>query len=252
MKPEDFAQQIEDFLLGRLNETERKAFEKALANDETLREEVAFRQLIVKGTKQEGRDQLKNRLKQIHEQVANDSDMENTTIQRKLWPRLIAIAASIVLLLVSGGYFFLNNEAFDPKVAYEEYYKAAPLRLASRDDNTEKAILQLNEYYNDKDYGNALPVIEKLLDTDSTNSIMQLAAGICHLELNQIEKARKQFLSIIKAQDFRLKHQANWYMALTYLKEGKLKQTQSFLNPIVKDSKADHHYEALELTKLLK
>jgi Flp pilus assembly protein TadD, contains TPR repeats len=110
----------------------------------------------------------------------------------------------------------------------------------------------LNELYNNKEYKRALPLFEKLLLSDSTNARLRLGAGICHLELQQLDAARTQFLSIIEAKDFRLQHQANWYMALTYLKTGNVEAAQKYLNPIVVNSKADHHEEAMELMERLK
>jgi len=242
----NITEQIEKFLLGQLNQEEYEAFEKALISDQSLREEVSFRKLAIKGTKLSGKNELKDRLKKIHNKYESNSKSERQTKKINLWTKWIGVAASFTILITSGLFLFNNNE-FDTQIAFEKYYKPAPLRLASRDLNAEKTILQLNEYYNNNEYDKALPFFQKFLAIDSTNSRIRLGAGICHLELNQLNLARTQFLSIIKVRDFRLQFQASWYMALTYLKEGNLEEAQKYLDPIINNSKADHYEHAKEI-----
>lgn len=244
-------EQIEDYLRGRLSQKEHEAFEKALENDQDLQKELAYVKLTIQGAKKSGRDDLKNRLKRIQKEYEGGNKEIIETKKISLWPKWIGIAAS-VLLIITAGIFFLGKDELNTQRAFNEYYEAAPLRLATRDLDTEKTIVQLNEYYTNKDYNDALPYFQKLLAIDSMNARMQLGIGICYLELDQLKSARNHFLSIIKAQDFRLQHQANWYMALSYLKEGKLDDAKKYLAPIINDSKADHHTQSIELMEKLK
>ena len=243
-------EQIEDYLLGRLSQEEQAAFEKELATNQILQDEVSFRRLTIHGVKQSGKDEMRDRLKKIHKEYERKNDNQINTKINQIWPKWIGIAAS-VLLLITAGIFFLDKNEFNSQVAFNEYYEAVPLRLATRDSKTEKTILQLSELYNNKEYKKALPYFQNMLDIDSQNTRMRLGAGICHLELNQLNSARAQFLDIIKAKDFRLQHQANWYMALTYLKEGNLVEVKKYLTPIMNDSKADHHEDAIEIMEQL-
>jgi len=241
----DQHQIIEDYLQNKLNGEERAAFEKQLSMDDALKEEVALLAIIMNGVKKSGRDQLKSRLQKIHEVQTQTIP---TTKTRRLWPMMTGIAASIALLIVAG-IFFMKNQKVSPQLAFENYYKPYSLKLASRDATDKIDYLQINELYINKKYKAALSLLEKALLKDPTNARLQLATGICHLELNELASARLNFLAIVKSNDLRLTDKANWYLALSYLKEGKIPKMKSALDSIINNPDADHHNEAKELLK---
>jgi len=243
----DQNQKIEDYLQNKLNAEERAAFEKQLSMDDGLKQEVELLSVVMKGVKKSGKDQLKNRLQKIHNAQTQTTPATKT---RRLWPMVAGIAASIALLIVGG--IFMKNQKADPQMAFESFYQPYSLKLASRDATTDnKEYLKINELYFNKKYKAALPLLENALLTDPTNAGLQLATGICHLELNQLEAARLNFLAILKSKNSRWMDKANWYLALSYLKAGKIPEMKSALDSILKNPDADHHNEAKELLRAL-
>jgi len=240
----DQNKKMEDYLRNKLNKEERAAFEMQLSTDDALKQEVELLSIVINGVKKSGRDQLKSRLQKIHE-----TETSPASKTRRLWPMIAGIAASIALLMVVG--IFIKNQKVSPQMAFENFYQPYSLQLASRDATDNKEYLKINELYFNKKYKAVLPLLKKALLTDSTNARLNLATGICHLELNLLETARLNFLAIVKSKDLRLTDKANWYLALSYLKEGKIPEMKSALASILKNTDADHHNEAKELLNAL-
>jgi len=238
--------QIEDYLLNRLNDKDRMDFENALQQDEGLKKELELQALIIKGARSNGRDQLKNRLQKIHQQ-----EFPPQAQTRRLWPLLSKIAAVALLLIICGVYFF-KGESPSAQQLFAQNYEAYSLSLASRDVASDKSLARLNELYRQKNYKAALPLFDQALQNDSLNARMLIGAGICHLELNQPQAARNRFSAIIEAQDLRLQDMARWYTALSFLKEGQIKNAQTYLDQILSNPKADQYKEARQLSTELK
>ncbi len=243
----DQNQQIIDYLRDKLNAEERTAFKEQLRTDEYLQKEVEALALIIKGVKKSGKDQLKSRLQKIH---ATQTQMTPVAKTRRLWPRVASVAAAIALLIISGVFLF-KSQNLSPEMAFENYYKPYELKLASRAATDNQLTLQINELYFNKKYNAALPLLEEALLADPNNARLLLASGICHLELDELTSARSKFSTIVKSKNLRLTDKANWYLALSFLKEGKILEAKSFLNPIIKNAEADQHHEAKELLKKL-
>lgn len=246
----DQNQKIDDYLRDKLNAEERAAFEKELSMNEALQKEVALLAAVIKGVKKSGRDQLKSRLQKIHANQITQTKPAPVTKTRRLWPKIASVAAAVALLIVTGIFLF-KNQNLSPEMAFENYYQPYSLKLASRDATDNKLYLQINELYHHKKYKAALPLLEEALLIDPTNTRLRLVTGICYLELDQLPTARNEFSSIVQAKDLRLTDKANWYLALSFLKEGKISEMNSALDSIINNPDADHHTEAKELLEKL-
>ena len=239
-------QQIEDYLLNRLNDTERMDFENTLRHDKDLQKQLELQALIIKGARSSGRDQLKSRLQKIHQQ-----EFPRQAKTRSLLPLLSKVAA-VVLLLVLGGVYLFKGESPTTQQLFAQNYEAYSLSLASRDAADNELLARLNELYRQQNYKAALPLFDQLLKNDSLNARMLIGAGICHLELDQPQAARNRFSAIIEANDLRLQDMARWYTALSFLKEGQAENAQSYLDQILSNPKADQYKAATQLSAELK
>ena len=82
-----------------------------------------------------------------------------------------------------------------------------------------------------------MPVFLELLKEEPDNAEVQLAIGICQLELEQFENASQTFTSVNNPL---YKDQAQWYMAMTFLKQSDLTSARTILELI---EKGDFNYE---------
>ena len=160
------------------------------------------------------------------------------------WARwATAIAASLVLLL--GAFWFFNQTALPE---YHQYAQHAPLSLTVR-GVADQAVGNAEKAFSTKDYAAALAALEQIIASDPGNITAQLYRGISLLELDRVAEARAAFAPIALGQSA-LRGEANWYFALSYLKEKKYAACETALQAI--DPGADHYEEAQELMKKLK
>lgn len=104
----------ERYLLGRLDEAERRDYEQHLSVCPSCRKEMVHEQQMIAGIRETGKEAMKN---EIRKQAATFSARES----RVNWARIAKIAAIVFVILITPSvYFILNRESatFDsaPKV----------------------------------------------------------------------------------------------------------------------------------------
>ncbi len=96
---------IENYLLGKLQGNALQEFERALQSNKELREEVAFKRQVMEAIKASRKSDLKNYI-----QEHSDSEIKTIPLINRNLTRGLAIAASVVL--VAGViYFLIPNES---------------------------------------------------------------------------------------------------------------------------------------------
>lgn len=236
---------IDDFLLDRMSLEEKNAFEAALERDADLRKAVDAQSKLIHGMAAFGRRQLKAELQDIHQELYAAPQQPRIRSASRSWA---AIAATIALLLAAGLWWFWPSPS--PQQWYADYYQAYELQWSQR-SQTDKTLAQIAQLYQDKAYAAALPRFQALLAEQPNQPQLQIAAGICLLELNQPQAALPYFEAIRQSNDLLLKDQATWYAALAHLKLEDLPRTRSLLQSLTTDPSADHHTEAQTLLKKL-
>ena len=71
------------------------------------------------------------------------------------------------------------------------------------------------------------------------------------METGNLNGALKSFDEVLASGDFTFENDAQWYKALTYLKQGDAEKAKQALQPLISDQEADYHEEALALSKKL-
>jgi len=240
---------IDDYILGLLNEEELNLFEEKLKTDEKFVAQLNMRKGIINGIEAFGRQNLKEELKNIHQEVISQK-VEKPAKERRLIP-YIAVAATISILVIA--LFWLLNFDSNPSHndLYSQYFAPYTLSIAQRSDNKEVDI-KISQLYNDKKYKEVIPLLKtKLQPLAPKPSSLLLATGIAHLEIGQAKDALKYFNQITANEDFNFENEVQWYSALAYLKLGDIKLCKKQLQSLVNDPKADHHQTAKELIEKL-
>lgn len=238
-------QHIDDYLMNRLSKNELTEFEYNMQNNKELYNSVQLRKLIIKGIKSNEKDKLKSRLKIIHNEV-NKKHQKSKYI---LWRRVAAVAA--VFLVIMAYFTFSSTNKVDSKELYASNFEAYPISLVNRSDEGKDELIQLNSLYRNKEYKAALAIIHQIQEKEELNSRLQLAAGICLMELDKTTEARSYFKMIINKHDLRLTETAHWYTALSFIKENNLTTAKEELSKILINPKSKLHPKANKLLKQL-
>lgn len=243
-KEKDRNQKIDRFILGQMPEEEVITFKKQLRDDPSLQKEVALQEKIIQGLKAHRNQELKTKLKAIHQEVTGSPK------QRKLvvWWRYAAAAASILLIGAIAYWMFI------PTPNYAALYQAnyEPFNMGgNRSDTNQLLLIKARDLYITQQYKAALPMLETLAQESTDSLNYQLALSICHMELGQLSEAHQLLEIIIAAEDVLFSDQARWYLALLHLRQNRKTEAKTLLNKLAQNAEADYHQKAIELLKAL-
>jgi len=121
----------------------------------------------------------------------------------------------------------------------DSYYQPYALNITERSGDKEQ-LAQAEKAYKSGDYAAALPVFEQY----PNNVEVQLAKGNAAYNLGKLDAAATTFQQIASGNSI-YTSTANWYLALTYLKQEKTAEAQTILQKIPNNS--DDYKQAQQL-----
>lgn len=237
---------IENFLNQEMNAADLAAFEKEMASDKTLKTEVDFHDDVVKGIKNAGPMAFKDLVAGIHSDMKEEGffaeqvtdKIEEQTVKKEATVRSIsmfrklAIAASFALLLTAGWFIFSQQNTPEQLFADNFQIHQDVLSIEIEDRLTEtgfgtnkEALNKLQQGINDYTAGNYQQAINQFATFQSTSGEDALAdyasfyKAIALLETKDISKSQEILEKLTMKPSFPLIDDANWYLALIYLKQ---------------------------------
>ena len=229
---------LENYLLGDMKEQERTAFEEALKRDPALARALEEERMVHTLVQFGGRAVLKQKLREI-----------NLNRKRKFRSRIWLAAASVLILLTTGLFFFLHNGSITDAALFAEYYHPEKDHLTQMGAPLETRLQHAMELYDNGKYAEALPLFNSLPDSLPEYRIARIYAGICLLETNNIEEARELFENESAIPSPLYNSTARWYLALTYLKLSKREACRDLLKKLAAEHALVYGKLAAEMLK---
>jgi len=241
MDEEEKIQLIEDYLLQRLSTEQNLAFEQQLKNDPPLVKDLELHNLLLQGIELEGKltkfskhlNTLKTASSSEHISnlvVAKRQATGKTGASVKTIQRWIAGAAAVILLLV-GSYWYLNDDSTES--LYNKYYQVYPGSVQKsivRGDTSYTLEEQAMQAYEGRNYQRAAALITSVIQTKPEDPDWPFYLGISYLELNDFKQAERYLkISATNPRSMYIK-QAQWYLALSYVKNNQNAQAKEILN----------------------
>ncbi|MDY8138477.1 hypothetical protein [Aquimarina sp. 2201CG5-10] len=226
-RTQEIFEKIEGYLAKTLSQEERAAFEKELSINPELENEVEKHRILHQTLSDQDTLDFKEKLIKISKEIKEEEQIKSTN---KSFFSYWKIAASIIVLLGIGAILWSTIEPGDKMTdLYLSYYVAYPVEDATRGGTKDDLDAIMTDYVK-KNYDkviNALETSPLLSDKEQ----LRLYLGNSFLNNNQEEKAILQFQNI--QADSRFYEDANWYLALTYLKLGEVKKIPPLLQEII-------------------
>jgi tetratricopeptide (TPR) repeat protein len=221
-------EKIEKYFKGELEESDLWEFKKALETDVLLKNELRQYQEIMELTRNEEKQNLMALLNEIHQ--------ENKISSKRLFlnrHKVSLIAASVLLFFAVGGSLFLMLNRNSQEELFASYYstESASFNVRSATAGMDQPVMQGMQFYELQDYSTALDMFSKVPD----NIMGRLYSGLSHIELGEFDKAIDDFKFVINHNDNLFIDQAEWYLALCYLKTNKTKEATKYFEKIAGD-----------------
>ena len=242
---------IDRYLDNDMSGPELNWFKKELDSNPELQAELNLQKDINEALSQGDILDLREKLNAIHEMV--DPEPESKRIKRTLTENWAGIAAASAVILVAIG-FLLSisiNPAQTAEELFDQHYEPyiVPTNYRSATDINNVFHMALVEYGN-QDYEKALLLFEKVLIKDESRMDVTLLTGISNLEIENFQSANNSFKKVINHNDNLFIEQAEWYLALCYLKTGEQEKAHIQFGKIITDNSL-YKEEAEDILKKL-
>lgn len=241
---------IEDYLDNNLSDMERQAFESDLRADPALASafntvKEARGRLGKLWSEEDADTALQRTLQQLgrkHFSASTQQSEKKSSAKIVRMPRaILAIAAAIALLIV--GWLFLRPPGQEQ--LYSQYREFPEADFTLRGAPTiEGALQQGADAFNQKDYQAALQSFQVALRLKPEELEIRFFIGLCQLELKQYAAAVTSFQQISTTQNA-WAGEAQWYLALSYLRQNQREACADALKQIGENSA--HYSEAQQL-----
>lgn len=225
MTKEEKYQHIEDFLDGKLNKEEEKAFSEKMAIDANFKKEVELHKSLSKSLNNPAKNNLRNVLNEVDKDW-NDGTIQEATVKAlpsskantKYWLRpLTGIAAGLVLLLIALQFFKSTSPKEDLFAANYTPYK---MILSERSVDNDAAQLLKNsasEAYKKGDFESAQKLFKQLYTENPNDIVYSFYEANAFLSNQKPKEAIAAFQAILAKPDHLFVEQCQWYLGLAYL-----------------------------------
>jgi len=223
---------MDKYLNGEMDDQELKHFEHLLASDEKVREELDLHQSIDHAIMEEDIMNLRDTMNTIYTEDEKVKRAPNGFPRRKLY----YAAATLALLLATGGIVNqLTQPDYDNHEIVDKFYQPYEVTVTYRSGNTEtdRLLLTALQRYEDENYEQALLLFEQLLEKRSDDMAVNLYSGISYMEVEKYQKATHSFQTIITDNNNLFIEQAEWYLAMCYLKTEDNAKAKELLDELI-------------------
>jgi hypothetical protein len=207
---------IDNYFADRLNAADKLAFEQKLANDSAFAEDVAF----FANTKALEREKV------LSEKHAQWNKKPSGTV---LNFRLLSVGLAAALLLVMGWWLYVQNTKPDLETLAQNYIDKELSTITTHLDDSVDSLDQGVELYNNGKFAEAYAILEKL---NGMNALEY--KGLAALKNKNYSVAQKSFEKLAQNTNL-IENKGKFYLALTYLQQGKRQKAEVLLQEIKKE-----------------
>lgn len=232
-------ERIEDYLEGRMDKPEESDFEKELESNPELAEHYKLSKEIDTFIRNENRREFKELVMQAWDKNNEKRLRVEKAKKRLLSPRNQFIAAAFIILSLSIFLVVNSRKRTSHSYLFKNHFAHYGYTIEPRGAGD-----SIGSFYNGMrlyEAGSFEDAISSFIDTEQNyNQISNFYIGLCYLELDQYKNAII-YLQKATAINGEQTQEAEWYLALAYLAEGKIKQTEGLLIQIINSQ--EHYYQ---------
>ncbi|WP_299547057.1 hypothetical protein [Seonamhaeicola sp.] len=212
-------EEIEKYLLGHMSLEESVSFEKRMDTNPVLKNQVEDFRVLIKAI------EIKSLKDQLHH-ISTDLDKENTKpgLGIKKW----LIAASLLVFVGTASIWFLKRPPVHERL-FDSYFHKDPGLPTTMGNSQSLVFTEAMTNYKRENYQSAIREWESMLKTDSENDTLNYFIGMAHLADKNAKQSVPFLESVVKNKHSVFLDDTYYYLALAYLKTGKIEQAKNML-----------------------
>jgi len=253
---------IIDYLLNRMDESERSEFSIRIDNDPELAEEVKFFKTLGLVARKADQEKFKDAVSGVHQTLGKEGffltsekkllpDSSKTRI-RKIW-RPIAIAASILLVIGVSGKIWVDSQFSSRALANQYFEPVTSISEVRIGENQPTGQLdRAKSAFDSENFELARQEFSTIASDSPLYTESQYFLGHTYDKLANYDQAIESFRTVISAEDVRFQDQAEWYLVQMLLKTGRsVNEVMESLDKIAEDGTHSFQKDAQELQEKL-
>ncbi|WGF93633.1 hypothetical protein [Aequorivita marisscotiae] len=210
---------IDAYLLESMDAKTRAQFEEKMKNSPEFKQEVEEQRAVMQSVEELN---LIESLDGFHQEIQEKS------IKKWVTPGLLAIAASLLLLIaVSTWAIFFHENSYDR--VFATYFKPDPGLPTTMGTNTDYQFYFGMVNYKRKNYSDAIASWEPLYAAEPENDTLVYFLGVANLANDNPRQAEKYFQIAEKISESAFYEEIRYYLALTLLRKDELQEAKSVL-----------------------
>lgn len=220
---------FERYLLGQMNAAEKESFETNIGEDAGLQDEFEEFNALFQTIEESG---MRTKLNEFHQNIEKD----NIPVRQLDPPKRkfnFRIAATVLLLLSVGGFWFFNRADPNERL-FHEYYTQDPGLPTVMGSNDNYEFYEAMVDYKQGNYAIAIEKWGKLLEKKPENDTLNYFMGSAYLANDNALRSLRYLEQVSNDKSSKFRDDALYYLALGYLKvnrkdaaEKTLKQAES-------------------------
>lgn len=241
---------IDKFLLGQLEPEEQLKWDTEI-QDESFREELAFRRDLLLASKSLRRDQLKQEFSAIEKRERSQQPANANIRSFRLMPIAIGIAAALALIFLVWGSFGPKKQ--DPQVLFAEHFSPYPnhLVMVARDTSIARTPLEhVFEAYEAKRYARVIQLFSQM-DSSTLNEIssdyVHLYVGVSYLGNNQPLQAIEELGFLTESENKVFSQPAEWYTGLAYVASNQMEEAKTLIEKVQENHSHSYQEDAQKI-----
>ena len=231
-------EQVEAYLLNTMDASERFQFEKAMADDVQLRNEVNLQRKLVAVAQTVSFGD-----KAVQHITAKESIAPVKRMSLKWW------YAAAAILLIAAATWFYQSIAVTPDILFAGYFHADPGMPVAMSSTGEYSFYDGMVSYKEGNYDRAIEIWTGLKEKGLPAGTLQYYLGVASLNKNDFKSATQYLLPVAENKVGEWHDKAVWYLALAYVKSNHLTEAIKWLHQLPDDGQAKLLIK--ELQKLL-
>lgn len=219
-------ERIENYLMDRMDATDKHLFEEEMASDELLRNEVNLQQRLFAFV--EAGSFLSDQ--------QDGSEPSEATVKKISFRWLYAAAAILAVSLMA--WWFQSRSPSTPQQLYAEYFHPDPGLPVVMSSTSEYAFYDGMVSYKEGDYKKAITNWEQLAMKQGYTDTLRYYLGAALINNNESAKAAVMFSALAEDNHSIWKEKAIWFLALIDIKTENVREAEKWLKQLPSDDKA--------------